>query len=83
LPSPITQSVLDTRGKPAQINIFDPGLWEKNQWSVYSPELLKMLEKQTGSPVQAKTRQAILQSVFSEHLQRAERLQSALPNPFH
>lgn len=83
LPSPITQSVLDTHGNPSKINIFDPGLWKQNQWSVYSPELLKMLEKQTGSPVQAKTRQAILQSVFSEHLQRAERFQSALTTPFH
>ncbi|MGH8499241.1 MAG: lipase/acyltransferase domain-containing protein, partial [Methylococcales bacterium] len=83
LPSPITQSVLDTHGNPSKINIFDPEMWKQNQWSVYSPELLKMLEKQTGSPVQAATRQAILQSVFSEHLQRAERFQSALTTPFN
>jgi pimeloyl-ACP methyl ester carboxylesterase len=82
LPSPITQSVLDTGGNPAKINIFDPGLWKENQCSVYSPELLKVLEKQTGSPVQAKTKQAILQSVFSEHLHRAERFQAALTIPF-
>ncbi len=83
LPSPITQSVLDTHGKPTTINIYDPELWRANQWSVYSPEFLKMLEKQSKTPDEAKARQTVLQETFAGHLQRAERFQAALTTPFN
>jgi len=83
LPSPIVQSVLNTNGEPSTINIYDPQLWQRNQWSVYSPEFLKTLEKQSDSPEQAKAKQTVLQSVFVEHLLRAERFQSALTTPFN
>ena len=83
LPSPISQSVLDTHGKPTTINIYDPALWQANQWSVYSPEFLKMLERQSKTPEEAKTRQLVLQETFAGHLQRAERFQEALATPFN
>lgn len=83
LPSPIVQSVLDTHGKPSSINIYDPNVWRRNQWSVYSPEFLTSLEKESESPEQAKTQLSILQTVFSAHLLRAERFQSALTTPFN
>ena len=83
LPSPIVQSILDTQGKPSTLNIYDPQLWQRNRWSVYSPEFLSMLEKQSETPEQAKTKQVVLQTVFSKNLQRAERFQSALTVPFN
>ena len=83
LPSPIVQSILDTQGKPSTLNIYDPQLWQRNQWSVYSPEFLRMLEKQSETPELAKSKQAVLQTVFSKNLQRAERFQSALTVPFN
>ncbi|MGH8109866.1 MAG: esterase/lipase family protein [Arenimonas sp.] len=82
LPSPITQTVLDTHGNPTNINIFDPALWEKNQWSVFSPEFAKTIEKQSETPEQAKAKVAILQKTFSDHLLRAERFQASLTTPF-
>jgi len=81
LPSPITQSIVDTHGNPAKINIYDPKLWQENQWSVYSPEFLKMLEKQSKTPEEAKARQAVLQETFVGHLLRAERFQASLTTP--
>lgn len=83
LPNPITQSVLDTNGNPSKINIFDPKLWQTNQWSVYSPEFIKTLEKQSKTPQEAKARQTILQETFAEHLLRAERFQSSLATTFN
>jgi pimeloyl-ACP methyl ester carboxylesterase len=83
LPSPITHSILDTHGNPANINIYDPTVWEKNQWSVYSPDFLKMLEKQSKTPAEAKTRQMVLQDTFAGHLLRAERFQASLTTPFN
>ena len=83
LPSPITQSILDTHGNPTNTNIYDPKWWQVNQLSVYSPEFLKMLEKQSKMPEQAKQRLAILQSTFAEHLRRAERFQNSLTTPFN
>jgi len=83
LPSPITQTVLDTSGKPTNINIYDPKLWQENHWSVFSPEFLKMIEKQSATPEQAKARQAVLQEVFTKHLLRAERFQASLTTPYN
>ncbi len=83
LPSPIVQSVLDTRGNASNINIYDPEIWKKNQWSVYSPEFLKTIESQADTPEAAKTQQALLQEVFAKHLVRAERFQASLTTPFN
>ncbi len=81
LPSPIAQSVLDTHGKPTTINIYDPALWQTNEWSVYSPEFMKTLEKQSATHEEAKAKQKILQETFAKHLRRAERFQSSLTTP--
>ncbi len=81
LPSPITQTVLDTHGNPTKINIFDPQIWRTNQWSVFSPEFLKTIEKQSETPELAKAKVEVLQKVFSEHLLRAERFQASLTTP--
>ncbi len=81
LPSPISQSVVDPRGNPTTINIYDPTLWQANEWSVYSPEFMKTLEKQSASPEEAKAKQKILQETFAKHLLRAERFQSSLTTP--
>jgi pimeloyl-ACP methyl ester carboxylesterase len=83
LPSPITQSVLDTHGNPSTLNIYDPQLWQRNQWSVYSPDFLSTLEKQSENPQQAKAKQAVFQTVFAEHLQRAEHFQASLVTPLN
>lgn len=81
LPSPIAQSVIDTHGNPIKINIYDPQLWQKNEWSVYSPEFMKTLEKQSATLEEAKAKQKILQETFAKHLLRAERFQSSLTIP--
>ena len=81
LPSPIAQSVVDPNGKPATINIYDPALWQKSTWSVYSPEFGKTIEKQSASPEEAAAKLKILQETFAKHLLRAERFQSSLTVP--
>jgi len=81
LPSPIAQSVVDPNGQPAAINIYDPVLWQTNAWSVYSPEFIKTIEKQSTSPEEASARLKILQETFAKHLLRAERFQSSLTVP--
>ncbi len=82
LPSPIVQSVLDTHGNPSSFDIYDSQAWQKNEWSVYSPDFLSMLEKQSENPAAAKVKQAVFQTVFAQHLQRAGRFQAALTTPF-
>lgn len=83
LPSPITQSILDVRGHSQSIDIYDPEMWKANQWSVYSPEFLKALMKQSKSPEEALQRQAVLQDVFAKHLKRAQRFQGSLTTAFN
>lgn len=81
LPSPIAQSVVDPGGNPVSINIYDPALWQKNAWSVYSPEFIKMIEKQSASPEASASKLKVLQDTFAKHLLRAERFQSSLTVP--
>jgi pimeloyl-ACP methyl ester carboxylesterase len=78
LPSPIEKSVLDVQGKPLQMDIFDPEVWKKNQWSVYAPSFITNLEKTNQKNPEAALSIDALQTTFAKNLQRAKQFQNAL-----
>lgn len=45
LPDQDDQIFIDQQGNPLDINLYDPGNWEKNGWSVFNPELQKYIHK--------------------------------------
>jgi pimeloyl-ACP methyl ester carboxylesterase len=82
LPSPIEKSVLDIHGKPVEMDIFDPELWKKNLWSVYSPSFIADIEKSNQKNPETAVNIPALQKVFSENLQRARLFQNALTTDY-
>ena len=81
LPHPKTQPILDTYGRPVAIDIYDPEVWRKHQWGVYSPEVVARVHGSGDSPEEGERAVAQMQEVFRANLLRAARLQWALSEP--
>jgi hypothetical protein len=81
LPHPKTTPILDIRGRPVNIDIYDPGQWRKHQWGVYSPEVVARVRDSAPTPGQGERDVAHMQQLFEDNLRRAERMQWALSAP--
>ncbi len=82
LPHPLVKSILDVEGQPLDLNIYDPGLWQRHAWGVYSPEVMARVRGSMASAAEGEQALASLQAVFVRNLRRAEQLQWALSEPF-
>ncbi|MEO6104096.1 MAG: hypothetical protein ABIP44_10715, partial [Pseudoxanthomonas sp.] len=81
LPHPLTKPVLDTRGAPVAINIYDPAVWQREGWGVYSPEVMARVRDAMSDPASGERALASLHASFDAKLRRAERWQWALTAP--
>jgi pimeloyl-ACP methyl ester carboxylesterase len=82
LPHPLVKPILDVRGRPVDLNIYDDKLWRERQWGVFSPEVTARVRASMATPAEGERALAELQATFVRHLHRAERLQWALTAPF-
>ena len=78
LPSPAHNVFIDVNGTPSPLAIYDPALWQRNKWSIYSDESRKLVREQAPEP---ERRQAQLNQRFTENLKQAFEFQSALAKP--
>lgn len=78
LPSPAHNVFIDENGTPAPLSIYDPALWQRNKWSIYSDESRRLVRDQTPDP---ERRQAVLDARFKQNLKQAFEFQSALARP--
>ena len=78
LPSPAHNVFIDVNGTPSPLAIYDPALWQRNKWSIYSDESRKLVREQAPEP---ERRQAQLNQRFTENLKQAFEFQSALSKP--
>lgn len=81
LPAASLAPVLDRRGQPVSIDLFDPVVWKSNRWSVYDPVLIERMTTAAGSGEDGRHVVAQLQATFERHLRHAARLQAALAKP--
>lgn len=79
LPAAALEPVLDRRGQPVALDLFDPLVWKSNRWSVYDPELIARVATVSGENGQRVAMK--LQATFEKYLRRAARLQAALAQP--
>lgn len=77
-PSPAHNVFIDANGTPVPLSIYDPALWQRNKWSIFSDESRKLVRDQGPEP---ERRQALLEKRFAENLMQAHALQSALSKP--
>lgn len=78
LPAADSGAIVDTAGRPVDIDLFDPALWRAQRWSVFDPEVEARV---AATATQAEDGRALvreLQAMFERHLRRAGRLQAAL-----
>jgi pimeloyl-ACP methyl ester carboxylesterase len=81
LPHPLVKSVLDTQGRPVDLNIYDDQVWRREHWGVFSPEVMDRVRASMATPAEGDRALAELQATFTRNLHRAERLQWALTAP--
>jgi pimeloyl-ACP methyl ester carboxylesterase len=78
LPSPKAAVFIDSNGTPVELDIYDPALWRRNGWSIFSPAVREEVRKSAPNADQA---QAQLEARFAEHLLQARNFQYALSRP--
>jgi pimeloyl-ACP methyl ester carboxylesterase len=81
LPHPLVKPILDTRGRPLAIDIYDPAVWRRERWGVFSPEVVARVRESLPTPALGDQAVAELHGIFERNLRRAERLQWALTAP--
>lgn len=81
LPHPLTSPVLDTRGAPVDIDIYDPAVWMRERWGVYAPDVEARVRESMSEPVEGERAIASLHATFDRNLRLAERWQWALTAP--
>jgi pimeloyl-ACP methyl ester carboxylesterase len=81
LPHPKTTPILDTRGQPVAIDIYDPQVWRAHHWGVYSPEVIARVHDAGATPEAGERLVQQVQEVFRANLQRAARIEWALSEP--
>ena len=81
LPHPLEHPILDTRGEPVDVDIYDPKVWRERQWGVYAPDTVERVLDSMGSPEAGHQALRELHAQFEYNLERARRWQWALSAP--
>ena len=82
LPHPLVHSVVDPAGQAIDLDIYDSGMWRRNRWGVYSPEVEARVRATAKLPADGERAVADLQATFEHNLERARKFQWALTPPF-
>lgn len=72
LPIPGAEPIFDESGKSVALDLYDAGMWERNHWSVFAPDLARRVNAETLAQAQES---------FRRNLARARIFQSALAKP--
>jgi len=81
LPHPLVKAVLDGRGRPVDIDLYDPALWKRERWGIFAPDVEQRVRESVATPAEGEQAVAALEARFARNLRRAERLQWALTAP--
>ena len=81
LPHPLERSILDSDGKPVDLDIYDPQVWRTRKWAVYSPEVVQRVHDSMGGDGEGDKAVADLQAQFDRNLVRGKRMALALSAP--
>ncbi|MFC3194124.1 hypothetical protein ACFODZ_07715 [Marinicella sediminis] len=71
LPHPDSSWAVDEQGKALNLDVFDPHLWQQNQWSVYDPKVQERIIKDAETEESGQLQLRTLQRFFAAQLSRA------------
>lgn len=78
LPHPASHWATSPNGENLDIDIFNPELWQQNQWAIYDPIITSRIIKFAESEAEGEQKITLLQRFFNLQLQRAKAFWLAL-----
>lgn len=81
LPHPLVRPVLDTKGQPVELDIYDAEVWKRNRWGVFSPEVMERVSGSMPTPEAGAQALSTLQETFAANLRRGAQMHWALSAP--
>lgn len=78
LPHPDSHWAADTAGNYVLIDLYDPTLWQLNQWAIFDPVVINRIIKHAESEAAGQQEVVLLQQFFNLQLKRAKAFWLAL-----
>lgn len=81
MPHPAVRWLLDRRGVPLDLDLFDIGTWRELGWGVFDPLIAARTVARHGGGAHGRRYLALLQDYVAKHLRRGRRFIEALSAP--
>lgn len=72
-PHPITDWLITAKGEPLDRDLFDREIWQRFEWSVFDPKVIRRIKSRFANPEQGEKYVTTLQHYFEKNLERARR----------
>jgi pimeloyl-ACP methyl ester carboxylesterase len=73
LPHPVTNWIVDVKGRPLERDLFFVGTWISYQWSVFDPAVQKSVKERFATEAEGQQRVSLLGDYFAKRIERARR----------
>jgi pimeloyl-ACP methyl ester carboxylesterase len=73
LPHPVTNWIVDIKGRPLQRDLFFVGTWIAYEWSIFNPAVENRVKARFSNPADGQRRVTLLQDYFAKRIERARR----------
>ncbi len=77
-PHPLTEWLVDMRGRPFNLDPFDIGTWKRFNWSLFDPDLRQAIVDRAPTSSDGQARLALLERYFRKHIERGRRFMWSL-----
>jgi len=77
-PHPLTDWLIDIKGRPFNLDPFDVSTWQRFNWSLFDPDLRRKIVAQGADVEQGRARLALLERYFHKHIERGRRFMWSL-----
>ncbi len=73
LPHPVTNWIVDIKGKPLEQDLFFVGTWISYRWSIFNPEIEQRVRARFPGVAEGNGHLSVLQHYFAKRIERARR----------
>jgi len=77
-PHPLTEWLVDLRGRRFDVDPFDVSTWRRFKWSLFGDGLRRKILRQYDDPEAGQARLALLERYFRKHIERGRRFMWSL-----
>jgi len=81
MPHPALPWIIDTRGRPIDLDLFDLESWRALRWSLFDPRVIERTKKRHGGGAAGRRALQVLRQFLARHLARGRRFLDALSVP--